>query len=438
MIEFLEKIYKRRLVKKIKRQIKTFQAGINSERLNYALKPQQQLHQLLLKHLKTKDKIKVAFFVVHGSVWKLDEVYRLMEADERFEPIIVIIPYVIFGEQQMQQDMRLAYNLFLAKGYQVVKTWNEETNTWLDIKQNINPDIIFYTNPHELTKPEYYIYHFPDVLSCYVQYSFHITHLHEMQYNQPFHNFLWRAFYETAMHRNFAQKYATNKGSNVTVVGYAGTDVFLNPPKIIADPWKIKDRNVKRIIWAPHHTIDDDKSFLSYSSFLLYADFFLEIADKYQSSIQFAFKPHPILRPKLSEENVWGKDKTDAYYAQWDSEKNMQLFEADYTDLFLTSDALIHDSASFMVEYLYLDKPTLYTLRDDHVTDRFNEFGRLAFQVHQHAYNTTAILQFLDDTVLGENDIKTEERKTFYKNYLIPPNHSTASANIISEITRFI
>ena len=438
MISFFEKIHQRRLVKKTQRQINTLRAGINSKQLNRALNTQRQLHQALLKRLKTKDKIKVAFFVVHASVWKLDEVYRLMDADDRFDPIIVIIPYVVFGEQQMQQDMHLAYDLFVSKGYQVVKTWNEKTDTWLDIKQEINPDIIFYTNPHELTKPEYYIYHFPDVLSSYVQYSFHITHLHEMQYNQLFHNLLWRAFYETEIHRDFAQQYAANKASNVAIVGYAGTDVFLNPPKMVKDPWKIKNRNVKRIIWAPHHTIDDDKSFLSYSSFLLYADFFLTMADKYQNNIQFAFKPHPILRPKLSEENVWGKDKTDAYYARWNEGKNTQLFEADYADLFLTSDALIHDSASFMIEYLYLGKPTLYTLRDEHVTDRFNEFGQLAFQVHQHAFNTADIAHFLEDAVLRENDIKTEERTTFYKKYLIPPNHSTASENIISEIARFI
>ncbi|GAA4781497.1 CDP-glycerol glycerophosphotransferase family protein [Olivibacter ginsenosidimutans] len=393
---------------------------------------------MLLKRLQRKDKIKVAFFVVHASVWKLDELYRLMEADERFEPIIVIIPYVVFGDEQMRADMDLGYTLFATKGYRVVKTFNEKTNSWLNVKEAIQPDIIFYTNPHELTKPAYYIDHFPDVLSCYVQYSFHITHLHEMQYNQLFHNILWRAFYETDMHLGFAQQYAANRGSNVAVVGYAGTDVFLQSAEHKTDPWKIKNPAVKRIIWAPHHTIDDDKSFLSYSSFLVYADFFLQLADQYADKLQLAFKPHPILRPKLSDPHVWGKKKTDAYYAQWEQGTNTHLFEADYVDLFKTSDALIHDSASFLVEYLYLHKPTLYTLRDERVTDRFNGFGKLAFHVHEHANSEQDIIYFIQHTVLQGNDVKEEERKQFFNRYLIPPYGKSASAHIIDEIKRFV
>ncbi|QNL47745.1 CDP-glycerol glycerophosphotransferase family protein [Olivibacter sp. SDN3] len=438
MIVSIKNILLKRLIKKIKRRTVAVQQGAGQKQLQLLIKDQELLHKRLTEKLKRQEKIIVAFFAVHAPVWKLDHVYQLMKADERFDPIIVVIPYVVFGEKQLHEDMNLAYHMFVSKGYRVVKSLNEETGEWMDIRQAINPDIIFYTNPHELTRPEYYIHHFPDVLSCYVQYSFHITHLHEMQYNQLFHNKIWKAFYETSIHKKFAEKYAANKGNNVTVTGYAGTDVFLKPKDPSNDPWKIKDRRIKRIIWAPHHTIDDDKSFLSYSSFLLYADFFLELAKKYQDQLQFAFKPHPILRPKLSDDKMWGKAKTDAYYERWDTLDNTQLFEADYVDLFLTSDALIHDSASFMVEYLYLDKPILYTLRDKQVTDRFNTFGKMAFAVHQHAENKEDILTFIQNTVFAGQDDSRPERKKFYEAYLLPPNQQTASENIIKELYRFI
>lgn len=438
MIKFLQQSYKRQLIKRVRRYIVALRNGSKQGQIQRVIRTQSKLQQILTKELKKKKKYKVAFFVVHASVWKLDEVYRLMDADDQFEPILVIIPYTIYGEKQMLKDMDLAYNLFQKKGYKVVKTYDQATESWLDIRQEIQPDIIFYTNPHELTKPEYYIFHFPDILSCYVQYSFHITHLHEMQYNQLFHNLIWKAFYETEIHRSFAQQYATNKGQNVAITGYAGTDVFLDTKRKRVDPWKIKDSGIKRIIWAPHHTIDDDKSFLSYSSFLSYADLMLELAKKYADKIQIAFKPHPILRPKLSDEKVWGQKRTDDYYHSWTLPPNTQLEESEYDDLFLTSDALIHDSASFMVEYLYLKKPVLYTLRDPQVTDRFNAFGKMAFEVHQHATNEHDIVSFIETSVLQEKDPKENVRQVFFNKYLSPVNGQKASANIINEIKHSI
>ena len=393
-------------------------------------------HKQALKKIKNKNKIKVAFFVIHSSVWKYDKLYELMKNDDRFEPIIVICPYITFGTESMLNEMKVTYIYFKKNNYNIIKTYIKDTNEWLDVKKEINPDIVFFTNPHRITNNQYYITNFLDRLTCYVQYSFHITHLNNLQYDLLFHNLLWRAFYETPIHYELAKKYARNKAYNVVITGYPGTDIFLDNNYKPKDVWKIKDKQVKKIIWAPHHTIDDDKSYLSYSNFLKYYQDVLTIAEKYRNKIQIAFKPHPILKNKLYKHKDWGKEKTDLYYNEWKNLSNGQLEESGYIDLFITSDAMILDSASFITEYLYLNKPSLFTLKDENIVNRFNKFGKMAFEQLYHANDLTDINKFIDEILLENNDYMYINRKKFINEYLLPPNDNTASQNIFDNIKK--
>ena len=79
---------------------------------------------------------------------------------------------------------------------------------------------------------------------------------------------------------------------------------------------------------------------------MTYAADMVELAKKYQDSIQFAFKPHPVLKFRLI--NIWGEQKTEEYYKLWETMPNTQLETGDYIDLFLTSDALGFLSVPFI------------------------------------------------------------------------------------------
>ena len=69
---------------------------------------------------------------------------------------------------------------------------------------------------------------------------------------------------------------------------------------------------------------------LSYSCFLRYYQVFLNIAEKYKDKIQIAFKPHPLLKVKLSKHKEWGQQRTEDYYKKWQNLENGQLEEDDY------------------------------------------------------------------------------------------------------------
>jgi hypothetical protein len=388
--------------------------------------------------VKRKKRIRVAFFLIHSSIWKYDEIYRLMHKNEKFDPVIVICPYASYGETTMFYEMDKAYNLFVQKGYNVVKTYSTSTGLWLNVKKEIMPDVIFFTNPHDISRREYHITNYLTTLTCYAPYAFVVIHLLSMHYSQLFHSLLWKAFYETPSHFEYARKLSINKGRNVYVSGYPGIDKFVNNNYSPSSPWKKTNKEVKKIIWAPHHTIEGEGGNLDYSNFMKYSSFMKNVAEKYCDRIQICFKPHPMLKPKLSKTTIWGPEKTDKYYSSWNELPNGLLNESDYIDLFLTSDALIHDSASFMVEYMYTGKPIAFTTHDAQIRCRFNDFGKIVFDFHYHLDSESAIISFIEETVLNEKDTMLTKRALFVKENLMPPNNRTASENIYNEIVRIL
>ena len=119
-----------------------------------------------------------------------------------------------------------------------------------------------------------------------------------MHYNQFFHNILWKYFNITKIHKEISEEYADNKAQNVTIVGYPKCDEYLDVNYKPKDVWKVEDRAVKRIIWTPHQSIEDNEKELGYSCFLLNYQNMLDLAQQYKGKIQIAFKPHPILKQK--------------------------------------------------------------------------------------------------------------------------------------------
>lgn len=387
----------------------------------------------VLEKAKKGGGIKVAFFVVFSSVWKLEGVYRLMIEDERFDPIIVVCPVANNGRKNMIFEMNKAYDFFSRKGHNVVKAYDEEKNDYLNVKKIISPDIVFYTNPYKgLIDKRYYITKYMNTLTCYVPYAFYTANFNKIWFDGLFQNTLWKVFYETSKHEEMAKECARNKGKNIIVTGYPGVDSFVYGVRTVNSVWLNSDNKLKRIIWAPHHTIVGNE-LVTYSNFIKFQQTMLDLANKYQDKIQVAFKPHPLLKVKLYNHLDWGKNRTDDYYNTWATGINTQLETDQYEDLFNSSDAMIFDSGSFTTEYLYCGKPSLFIIADEKVKKQFNEFGKLALEQHYHAYEEQDIIDFIDMVCEGK-DKKYSQRRDFYCKYLVNPNGKRASLNIYENI----
>lgn len=146
---------------------------------------------------------------------------------------------------------------------------------------------------------------------------------------------------------------------------------------------------------------------------------------------EVVIKPHPLLRNKLN--NLWGEEKTDAYYRLWETMPNTSVNEGEYIDLFLESDAMIHDSGSFLTEYLYTHKPVMRTMNDVGPKTMYNDFALDALDVCYKGYNEQDIEQFIQNVIDGVDPMK-EARVKFYQERLLPPNGKLPSENIVNDI----
>ena len=389
---------------------------------------QKQQHKI--EQLRRQDKCRVAFFLQTPSVWKYDTLYRKLEESEYFEPLIVVSPYNVhinYDKQECFRVMRQTEDYAQKRGYNYISAYDWDKHKWRDIKNQYQPDVVFFTKPYKDTLPAYHIYNFLDALTLYVPYGINCMNLYRNNYELPFQSLLWKLLVETDFQKHYAEQYEHSKGSNVEVVGALAMERLMQEDYVAKDVWKTQRKKKKRIIWAPHHTVD---YLFNFSNFLNYCEDMLRLAEKYKEDIQIAFKPHPVLKFKLI--NIWGLEKTEEYYNRWANLENGQLEQGEYIDLFKTSDAMIHDSASFTVEYLYAQKPVLFQIRDNKVKDEFNSFGQLCIEQHYHAYSIEETEQFIREVVIEGKDPKKEGREQFYKQYLYPKDGIMPSEKIFN------
>ncbi len=394
------------LLKKIKNQT------IEPYKKKQLAKSMQQKHKQLLTDLQGKERIRVVFLAIHKSIWKVDPIFQKMLIDPLFEPEILVCPYIVYGEERMLEDMEQAYSYFLEKGYPVRKSLKKD-GSWVKLEE-IKPDIVFFTNPYDLTRKEYYEDAYLNYLSCYVPYYFMATKHSGEELNQ-YSNILfllaWRIYWPHDYCDSLHKKLSINKGVNGLTLGYPATErLYLNKSLGLKEFWKNQPSSTKKIIYAPHHTISDSK--YSLSSFLMFGEFIKELAEANEGKIQWSFKPHPILKSKLYVHPEWGQKRTDAYYEFWGGQPYTQLDEGEYDGLFLSSDAIIHDCSSFIVEYAFTGKPCLYLVNKNSLKGLLNDFGEGVMQVYEQAKSIEEIKTFVCNVVNGT--IKTDQNKRAY------------------------
>lgn len=389
--------------------------------------------QQIIAKCRQKEKLKVLFIVTHTSIWKYEQLYFFLKEDPKFEPVIGVVPLVT-NQKVDVEHYKQTLDFFGRNGKKTLNAYNQEKEEWIDLKSVFSPDVVFFSNSNNLTFDKYHISHFHDTLTCYVPYAFVVVHSIEIHYDRVFHHLLWKYFVETEQHSLYAELYAKKRlKTNIKVTGFPGLDTIFIPKYKSKNVWKATGLSTYKIIWAPHHTISEQGSGLDYSSFENYYEYFIKLCEEH-TNIQVAFKPHPMLKNKLYKNVRWGEEKTNAYYKKWETMPNGQLETGEYIDLFSTSDAMIMDSASFIAEYLYFDKPILFTMRDQEVKQRFNSFGQEIFDYLYTSQNEKEVNHFIENQVIHQSDHLKEKRNQFLKERILPKNGKTASENIYNEL----
>lgn len=385
--------------------------------------------KLFLRRVKSKKQINVVFFASNLSMWRYQHLYDLMKAHKCFSVHIVVCPFLLYSKTEQNKNIQELKSFFNSK-----QMFYIEANS-VNIEDDLNPDLLFYPQYcFDVLPPHCDAKKFRNRLLCAYPYGFNNVYA-SWAYNNFFQNAAWKLFYPTASILEDSKRLSYNKGRNVVITGYPNADDFLSDNT--NDVWKEQSPKKKRVIWAPHFTINKDLSPIFFSTFLNFSLFMQKIALEYSEKIQFVFKPHPRLQTELYNHKDWGKSKTDEYYSWWDNQQNTQLETGNFIDLFKLSDAMIHDCGSFSIEYLYTQKPAMYLCRDiTYIKEGKNEVGKEALNAHYIGTTESDIANFIEETVLKNNDFMKEKREFFFKKYLTPPNEKTVAQNTLNNILK--
>lgn len=386
---------------------------------------------LLVLRCRQVKEIRVCFFAMSLSMWRYQGLYDLMSKHHKFNPFIVICPSRELSMDHQKMEVQELLRYFNSRGISYIVA---SEDNYVDIRKEIAPDILFYPQPYNNYYPKALSFNsYYDKLLCYFPYAYWETS-DEWSYTHPLHNTAWKMFYPNKAHKEDAVKYAFRRGHNMEIVGYPNADEFMSG--LYIDRWKPQDNPKKRVIWAPHYTITSAGHFVQ-SNFLWMSEFMLELARKYRDQIQFAFKPHPRLYTELCMHKEWGVAKTQEYFTQWTRMSNTQVETGEFVDLFMTSDAMIHDSGSFAIEYHYSKNPVMYITDDiDKQLANKNEVGQGALKIHYAGKSKEDIIEFLEQVVIEGEDKMKPMRQAFYEKYLVPPGKRTVAENAMEILVR--
>lgn len=393
---------------------------------NYVLLEKHYENTLRILHQRAEqgDKIRVGFFII--EVFQYASVYESMLKSEFFEPFIVVVPDVM-RKEIMEETMQRTYDQLSAKYPRVYMGYDLQTERYIDFSDKL--DIVFFGNPYSrMAHPYHFIWHMlnRNILTCFQNYGYFTLLFGRVHIaSQPFFNACWRVFTDSEENYQDLVQHQKRRGANAHVTGYFKMD------QLAEIETEASER--PRILLCPHHTIDFKQ--LQLSNFLRFADFFLELPAKYPE-VDFIFRPHQLLHYNLTQ--YWSQEKADEYYEKMMAHPNVRHDTGqDYMKTFVNSDAIIHDCGSFTAEYLFVNKPSCYMLKDEEeVRKTFLPIGQMCLEQYYLAYDEQDICRFIEDVVLKGNDPLKEQRTAFSEK--LKYNYPHAGEKVVEYIRKQI
>ena len=378
----------------------------------------------ILDDISKKKTINIVFFIVTLSMWKYEFLVKELLKDKRFNIRIIPYPYPHHSKEEQIKFRNQIIDYCNNNKFPYQIAFDIENQRYVPANE-LKADIISYTQPYNGGYNFWKLEKFwKDSIFFAYPYGLPLDTEGVLNYTL-LQNIAWKHFYPTNKSKSFFEQNKITKGFNFEYVGNTIYDRITNHV-ITGKDWKINKPGIKKIIWAPHHSIDPN-DVLPFSNFLDIAEDMKKIASKYSGKIEMAFKPHPYLRERLNK--LWGNEKTDEYYHFWENSENTSLVNGDYIDLFASSDAMIHDCGGFTNEYLYTKNPVIYVCKPG-VDKYMSNFAKDCFNMHYHGNNIRDIEVFIQEVVLYGKDRMKSQREDFYNNELIPPNGNSTAKNM--------
>lgn len=375
--------------------------------------------------------IRVVFLIHNVESWyTMQPIYEYMLQDSAFNPIIISVPRNYNSHDGTYEDKSTEY---LGKKYKNVISFKSYKSIPNDIIYILNPDIIFRQSPWDDDIPDVFrTENIKQFRVCYIPYAINSLPSTELSFNQSLHKYAWRIYCESEFHKEGYRKNNLVADSNVIVSGYTKFEqmnkIINEDYKDLVWPIKRKIRPSLRILWAPHHSLED---WFGFSTFHIIYEKMYDFALN-NSDIEIVLRPHPALTEVMNNSGLIKRDKLEEYYERFNNLENGYVdFNEEYINLFKYSDLLISDGVSFLFEYLITGKPIIHT--DSKKNVGFNEFGKQFEKSWYKAYSFDDLKEYIY-MIKEKNDSLLEERLNFKKKLFDFSEENKPSKIIINDL----
>lgn len=370
--------------------------------------------------------INVLFVCHEPSLWNMFEsIYAAMENDSKFLPLVVALPYKhgTLPEGQYKDAGMLEY--CEARKIKVVRGYNKEKDEWLQ-PSTLEPDYVFFQTPYSVF-PQCWLVKQISMMAriCYIPYATCLFRgeVEETLHPASFFQHTRFIFKESIFSRDLFIKNFRSQGwlkeDNVILSGHPKLDYLTNNNQTKNGSWKRGfQKDIKRIIWTPRWNTSEGNC-----HFFDYKDFFVSFCKENQD-VDFIFRPHPLCLQNFLNTGELSQKDLSLLEMQYAQSLNMILDKsAEYRDTFLTSDILVSDISSMLLEYLGTGKPIIYT-------HRINVFNDLGMKLSEGLYwvNNVMELKKTIDMLISGNDPLLIKRKQLMSEILYMPNGGSGLA----------
>ena len=375
------------------------------------------------------DKVRAVFFVASAAMFPARPLLDAMRRDPRFEARLAVVPDLrgIAGGDAAPAMERC--RAALAESYPpeaFLPVVRGEDGTWPDVLSDFGADLVCHPSPYELSDFKYnprWCVGRP-FLPIHVNYGYYRSVYDRHVMASRNYALFWKAFFECDATLAEYREHSVLRGTNGEVVGYVKMDALAT-----VEPLP-RNGDRKRVLLCPHHSVEGGANdTLALSNFVRYADLFAELPARFPE-LDFLFRPHPFLFSVLSRPKFWGPAKCAAWRERFLAHPNAAWTDGgDHLREFASSDAIVQDCGSYLVEWFYTGKPCCYLLKDPSDIDvKFAPLGKDCLSHCYLAYDEEAIESFLRDVVEGGNDPKTAARDEFRKSVMVNYPHAAEAA----------
>ena len=344
--------------------------------------------------------IKVVFLTFYYEAWDaLDEPWRIMAADPRFETTVISIPRLLtgdteFGGEDKVSDFLIQHGVpHLRFGADQVSQVASQESPALRQLRVLAPDYVFVNYPWRRNYPAGLR---PEELAAFTRVAY-VPYYSLPLVNEPGETGVATHLFEQRTHQLASLVFtldaadldayaSTDRGNGyVHLTGSPKIDHLLRLASEGAAEWPIPAAAATpnspaagrryRIVWAPHHSYDD-----KWLNFGLFVQTYLPMLRLAQShrDIDFVLRPHPFLFGTLVDRGLLTKAQLDAWLEDWTDLPNTAVHtDGEYASLFKATDLLVTDGISFLGEYpLVTGRPTVFLEKPDHWA--FSPLGEIA------------------------------------------------------------